>query len=170
MVQPDTGRLIEVTRPGPIGPVTTHFDYDSYGRLITQIEDQDGFCFAQDIYEIVLEHLSYQGVSGRIFIANASSESDQPTDPANVSRALMRFFPNGLQSFNIQQYIVTQRTDGAAIIFEVPLAAFGFPSSNDDDAIFNVSARIVRFTAPNQFVNISFTAIVTVDFVDPPPP
>ncbi|MCZ6653629.1 MAG: thrombospondin type 3 repeat-containing protein [Planctomycetota bacterium] len=37
-----SGRASDETRPGPNGPVTTHFDYDTYGRLTTQIEDQGG--------------------------------------------------------------------------------------------------------------------------------
>ena len=120
---PGLGAEIDGVGQGPGGGNTCGNILQVHGwrdndKVVFRIEDQDRFCFAQDIYEIVLEHLSYQGVPGRIFIANASSETGQPTDPANVSRALMRFFPNGLQSFNIQQYIVTQRTDGAAIIFE----------------------------------------------------
>ena len=141
-------------------------------KVVFRIEDQDGFCFATDIYELVLDNLSYQGASGAMLIGNFVIAIGQvvPTDPAAVSRATMRFFPSaaGLNAFNIEQVIVTQRTDGLAIIFEVPLSAFGFPASDVDDAIFNVIARIERRTAPNQFDPIDTTATITVDFVDIP--
>ena len=173
---PGLGAEISGAGQGPGGGSTCGNILQVHGwrdedKVVFRIEDQDAFCFAQDIYEIILDNLSFQGRSGAMIIANASTDSGRflPTDPANFNRALLRFFPDGSASFNVNQITVTQRTDGAAIIFEVPLTAFGFPASDDDDAVFNVTAQIERVNG-NQLDKIDVTAIVTVDFVDPPPP
>ena len=172
---PGLGAEIDGVGQGPGGGNTCGNILQVHGwrdndKVVFRIEDQDDFCFATDIYEIRLANLSYQGRSSSIIIGNFVIAGGQvvPTDPAAVSRATMRFFPAGANAFDIQQYIVTQRTDGLAIIFEVPLSAFGFPASDVDDAIFNVTAQIERRTAPNQFDAIDTTVTVTVDFVDIP--
>jgi hypothetical protein len=161
------GTLIHGVGLGPGGGDTCGnievFDaYRTDTRIVFRIEDEDGFCFGTDIYEVVLNSVVWKGTRGRLLLVNDLD----PRTPGNVNGAAY-FIPEGAATaIYVSEISVSQWMDDPAdtwLFLAVPLSRFSFAGDDDTKSVFETSAQIERVGTGV----IDWTDPVNVDFVDP---
>ena len=136
--------------------------YRTDDLLVFRIEDTDGLCFDTDIYEIILDRITYQGVRGAFLFVNDGS-------PEARVRGVAFFQEEGGPVTAISDVEVFQRMDDVDdnyLYLTIPLSNFAFAKDGEGKAVFRVRGQIERLES-GDFVKIDETDWVNVDFVDP---
>ncbi|MEE8105661.1 MAG: hypothetical protein V3T86_09025 [Planctomycetota bacterium] len=136
--------------------------YRTDDLLVFRIEDTDGLCFDTDIYEIILDRITYQGVRGSFLFFNNG-------DPAARVRGLAFFQDEQFAGTFVSDVEVFQRMDDPDdkyLYLTIPLSNFAFNKDDEGKAVFRVRAQIERLVS-GDFEMIDETDWVNVDFVDP---
>jgi hypothetical protein len=137
--------------------------YRTDSAVVFRIEDANGFCFATDVYEIVLEDVDYDGRRGAMIFANRG-------DPTGSPNGQVFFVPEGgsaqrVNALRVLQAIDSQNAD--RLILSIPIAQFAFAGSEADTrSVFQVAGQIERFPAGGAPFVPDFTSPVDVDFID----
>ncbi|MHC4933304.1 MAG: hypothetical protein ACYTGV_14060 [Planctomycetota bacterium] len=146
---------------GTCGTIDAFYGYRTDTTLVFRIVEQDDFCWGTDVYEIVLQNVTWKGQPGTVLIVNNG-------DPQIRGFGVAYFIPSGGALDLIEEIPVTQWQDDPNdnyIYLSVPLKYFSFESDTDSESVFAVAAQIERLTT---VVKTDWTATLNIDFVDLP--
>ncbi|MHC4952944.1 MAG: hypothetical protein ACYTGZ_03580 [Planctomycetota bacterium] len=132
--------------------------------LVFRIEDEFGFCWDTDRYEIYIENIRWRGVPGAIILTNSGNPADDTSG--------FGYFRNVANQVSLDSDIkVTQFVDDATkpwFYLQIPLSLFNFANKADDPrSVFTLRGRIQRFPFGAPTFQLDITELVAVDFVDP---
>lgn len=139
--------------------------YRTDTKLVFRIEEENDFCWNDDLYEVLLLDVVWKGRLGAMIFSNLG-------DPRQSGEGFAYFSPNEGTGFFISraEIPVVQSMDSATdnyLYLSVPLSFFTFMTDLDSNSVFEVKAQIERSNGNGTFFKVDFTDVVLVDFVDP---
>jgi len=146
--------------------IDAFYAYRTDDRVVFVAEEGLGFCFATDLYQVVLDNVIWQGAEGSLVLLN-----DGDPRIAGNTNGLAFFQPLGGTGFFVDEISVEQFFEPGVdnlLLLSVRTTQFSFfDDTMDTFSVFPVRLQIERLLQDGTSPLVDRTDSVNVDLVDP---